>query len=208
MKHSCAGVILSGGLSSRMKGFNKAYLKIGNSSLIERILDTLKYHFSEILLVTRDPEIYNQSDLGGDIKRDLKIANDILEVRSPLTGIHAGLVNMRADYAFCIGCDTPFLKKEVVEILISAIEPWADVVVPFSDTYFQPLCAVYSKRCINLIEQQLSRGDPKVDHLFAKVSLKKIPYEQFEEIDNNLISFFNVNTPEDLRNAEQLLIEK
>jgi molybdopterin-guanine dinucleotide biosynthesis protein A len=196
---ACAGVVLSGGLNTRMEGHNKAFFELDGRRFLDRILDTLRYHFNEIILVTREAALYQEWDL--------KIVHDILDVRSPLTGIHAGLVNAKAGYAFCIGCDTPFLKKSAVELLINELETGIDIVVPVSGSYFQPLCAVYSKQCSPIIEEQLRRGDLKIDHLFSKVALKKIPYEKFKAVDPYLLSFFNVNTPEDYREAEKLLTE-
>jgi len=198
MALTCSGIILSGGLNSRMKGKNKAYLKIGDSRFLDRVTGTLRECFNEILLVTKDPAAYTR------VQKDIKITKDISDIHSPLSGIHAGLSNMEADYAFCIGCDTPFLKGEVVEILVNEIEPNADVIVPYSGTYFQPLCAIYSKRCAPSIEGQLSKNDLKVDNLFSKIRIKTIPYEIFQQVDEDLISFFNVNSPQDLEYAEQL----
>ena len=199
MAITCSGIILSGGLNSRMKGKNKAYLKIGGSQFIDRVAGILKECFDEILLVTKDPSAYTR------LQKDIRIIKDISDIHSPLSGIHAGLSNMEADFAFCIGCDTPFLKKEIVEIIVHEIEPGADIIVPYSGTYYQPLCAIYSKRCAPLIEAQLSEGDLKVDNLFAAAKIKTIPYETFQKEDKELISFFNVNSPEDLQYAEQLL---
>ena len=199
MSPTCSGIILSGGLSSRMQGINKAFLQIGGIRVLDRVIDTLKALFDKILLVTKDPSLYT--------KWDVKIVRDILEARSPLSGIHAGLVNMETNYAFCMGCDVPFLKKEVIQILMNAIQPGMDVIVPFSGTYYQPLCAVYSKRCVPVIEAQLKGGDLKVDNLFDKVNVRTIPYERFKRVDDELISFFNVNSPADLQYAEQFLIE-
>ena len=67
------------------------------------------------------------------------------------------------------------------------------------------MCAVYSKRCIPFIERQLNSGDLKADHLYEQIKLKKVPYERLETIDPELKSFFNVNTPEDIRVADRLL---
>ena len=181
-----------------MQGRNKAYLEVGDLQFLDRVTRTLRKSFDEILLVTKDPSAYPQ--------KEIRIITDVLAVQSPLSGIHAGLSNMEADYAFCIGCDTPFLKKAVVEILVNEIKPGTDVVVPYSETYFQPLCAVYSKRCAALIEAQLNEGDLKVDNLFAAVKIETISYEIFQKVDKDLISFFNVNSPEDLQYAEQLLL--
>ena len=199
MLPSCAGIILAGGRNSRMNGTNKAFLRIGGAYCLDRILDSLHCCFSEIILVTKEPENYHS--------RKFRIVKDILNVQSPLSGIHAGLVNMTTDFAFVIGCDTPFLKTELVKMLMEEIDPDSDVVVPFSETYFQPLCAVYSKRCIPYIESRLLQNDLKVDNLFLKVSLKKILYEKLMEVDSQLISFFNINSAEDLMAAERMLME-
>jgi molybdopterin-guanine dinucleotide biosynthesis protein A len=199
MTVTCSGIILSGGLNSRMKGKNKAYLKIDGARFLDRVAGILRECFNEILLVTKEPAAYTQ------LQKDIKIIKDISDIHSPLSGIHAGLSNTAADFAFCIGCDTPFLKREVVEILVQEIEPRADIIVPYSGTYYQPLCAIYSKRCAPLIEAQLSEGDLKVDNLFAAAKIKTIPYEAFQKEDKELISFFNVNSPEDLQYAEQIL---
>ena len=182
-----------------MKGRNKAYLEIGGIRFVDRIIKVFRACFDEILLVTKDPAAYNR------LAEDIRTIRDISDIQSPLSGIHAGLSDIDSGYAFCIGCDTPFLKKEVVEILIEEIDPAADIIVPYSGTYYQPLCAVYSKRCVLFIEAQLRDGDPKVDNLFAEVKVKTVPYEKFQTVDKNLISFFNVNSPEDFEYAKRLL---
>jgi molybdopterin-guanine dinucleotide biosynthesis protein A len=195
----CAGIILSGGLNTRMNRRNKAFLQLGGHRFLDRVIVTLKGLFSEIILVTKNVSFYE----GWDIK----IVGDIFDVYSPLAGIHAGLANTEADYAFCIGCDTPFLKSALIELLMNELEPGVDIIVPVSGSYFQPLCAVYSQKCRAIIEKQLRAGDLKVDRFFDQVVVKKIPYEKFKKVDPDLLSFFNVNTPEDLKQAEKLLVK-
>jgi len=194
---TCAGIILSGGLNTRMNQRNKAFLQLGGHRFLDRMLVTLKALFSEIILVTKNARLY-----GG---LDLKIVKDQFDVHSPLAGIHAGLANTEAEYVFSIGCDTPFLKSAVVELLMNELEPGVDIIVPVSGSYFQPLCAVYSQKCRPIIEKQLRAGDLKVDHFYNNVVVKKIPYEKFKTVDPDLLSFFNVNTPEDFQQAEKLL---
>ena len=84
-----------------------------------------------------------------------------------------------------------------------SIESQADIIVPYSGQYYQPLCAVYSKRCIDTIESQLKLHDYKVDNLFANMNVKTISYDRFKQVDNRLLSFFNVNSPEDFQYAER-----
>ena len=189
----CAGIILAGGRNIRMDGQPKGRLRIAGKSFLDRIAAAVGTCTGELILVTRDPEHY--------VDWPFRIVEDVFQVRSPLSGIHAGLLHMDAEVAFVSSCDTPFLHPAVVRMLIDQTDDTSDIVVPASGTYFQPLCAVYSRVCVRLIERQLSRGDPKVDHLFDEARVKSIAYEQLQSVDPQLNSFFNVNTPSDLAAA-------
>ena len=192
----CAGIILSGGLNTRMGGRNKAFLNLDGRSFLDRIIASLEACFQEILIVTREPDLY--------VDWPARVVTDILDARSPLTGIHAGLARMNSDFAFVTSCDTPLLTKEVIEVIVREIAPDTDVITPVEGTYYQPMCAVYSRRCAPVIEKLLGRHELKVDRLYAQVHLKTIPYERFRAVDPSLRSFFNVNTPEDLQTARRM----
>jgi molybdopterin-guanine dinucleotide biosynthesis protein A len=190
-RFNCAGIILSGGLNARMGGRNKAFLELDGQSFLERLLSQLNACFQENLIVTREPLHY------AGIRGSATVTRDILPVRSPLAGIHAGLTRMHSDFAFVTSCDTPLLSKNVIDIIIQETSADVDVVTPVQGTYFQPMCAVYAKRCTSAIEDMLEHGELKVDRLFDRVRLKTIPYEKFQAVDPELRSFFNVNTRED-----------
>lgn len=187
---TCSAIILAGGLNSRMEGRNKAFLEVGGQTILDRLLSTLGEVFDEILLVTRQPSNYK------DLPNKIKVVTDIYDKRSSLTGVHAGLTYSEAFFAFIVGCDTPFLAPAVVRLLIDEIEPTSDVIVSSFDTYYEPLCAIYSKRCLPYIEAQLNTDDFKIVNFFDKVNLKTIPPEKLKKVDPDLHSFFNVNTPE------------
>ena len=193
----CCAVILSGGRNKRMGGRNKAFLDVGGQSILDRQLAGLQPFFSEILLVTRQPELYAAIPV--------HVVGDLYEARSSITGIHAGLVHSQAGYAFVVPCDTPFLQPAMIEMLLDELEPACDVVVPFLDGHYEPLCAVYSKRCIPIIEDQLNRGDYKILDFFGQMNVKTLPTERIKAADPQLLSFFNVNTPTDHLTCQQLI---
>ena len=197
MQNRCAGIILSGGLNRRMQGRNKALLELDGRSFLERIVTNLTGCFEQLLLVTKKPEFYKSISF--------RTVKDIINVHSPLAGIHAGLVNIDADYGFCTSCDTPLLKTDLVRILINEIDPDFDVIVPSSGSYFQPLCAVYSKQCIPIIEKYLKDDEVKTDGIYEMLRVKTIDYRQLQTVDPLLESFFNVNTPEDLKLVGQTI---
>jgi molybdenum cofactor guanylyltransferase len=197
MKHACSGVILSGGLNKRMEGKNKALLSVGGQTILDRLQAAFEGLFHEVLLVTKDPLKY--------LAWDLKIVTDLLPTRSSLTGIHAALFHVSTPHAFITACDTPFLKTGLIRILLDELEPKWDVVMPVTGQGSQPLCAIYSKRCIEPIEDQLRNGDPKILNFFSEIKVKEISEERLRVADPDLASFFNINTPEDLRTVEEIV---
>jgi molybdopterin-guanine dinucleotide biosynthesis protein A len=90
---------------------------------------------------------------------------------------------------------------------LDELEQKWDVVIPVTEQGHQPLCAIYSKRCIKPIERLLENNDPKISNLFSKVRVKEIPEEQLRSADPELVSFFNINTPKDLDDAVKDMVE-
>jgi len=196
MRNNLTGVILAGGQNKRFSGMNKAFIRIGGKRILDRIYGIYNALFKEIILVTNDPLQY--------LEWDLQIVADLFPMRGSLTGIHAGLFYMTTPYAFFAACDTPFLKKELVGTIIDALDPQFDIIIPETDKGFEPLCAVYSKACLKPIEQQLFAKEFKIQKLFRKVGVKKLSEKSLRKSDPNLLSFFNVNTPDDLNKAENI----
>jgi molybdopterin-guanine dinucleotide biosynthesis protein A len=133
------------------------------------------------------------------------IVSDIFPVRSSLTGIHSGLFYAGHPFAFFSACDTPFLRKEVVESVLEQIDQADDLVIPQTSKGFEPLCAAYSKRCLKPAEEHLRANKLKIQLALQKSRIRRIPEERLREKDPELVSFFNVNTPEDMARAEQML---
>ena len=196
MKYPYAGIILAGGLNRRMDGRNKALLSVGDQSIVGRQIELFEELFEQVILVTNQPlEFVSWEGL---------IVSDLLPVRSSLSGIHAGLFYTRFSHAFIAACDMPFLKREMIQLLIKNLEPKWDVIVPVTKEGYQPLCALYSKRCLKIIEDQVSKGDMKISKLYSKIKVKKIAEESLRQIDPDLISFFNINTQEDLALSQKM----
>jgi molybdopterin-guanine dinucleotide biosynthesis protein A len=196
MDTSCSGVILCGGLSSRFEGANKALLSIAGRRILDRIYRVFEGLFDEILLVCNRPLQF--------LEWDATIVTDLFDVRSSLTGIHAGLFYARHPYAFFTACDTPFLKREIVELIVSGIEPHVDIVMPDTAAGREPLCAVYSKRCLKPAEAALKRDRLKIQRVFRRLRTRTISEKALRAVDPELTSFFNVNTPRDLEGAEMI----
>jgi molybdenum cofactor guanylyltransferase len=197
MKNDCTGVILAGGRNSRFSGNNKALISVAGKRILDRIHEVFTNLFDNIMLVTNDPLQY--------VAWDFDIVTDIFPIRSALTGIHTGLFYVPTPYAFFTACDIPFLKKELVEILLDGLEPGIDIVIPETSQGFEPLCAIYSKHCLKPIEEHLLKRSFKIQQIFQSVRVKKIPENLLRTVDPELASFSNINTPDDLSKAEERL---
>ena len=198
MTYPCTGVILSGGLNTRFNGQNKAFIRVGQKRMLDRLYDVFSDLFDDIILVTNHPLKF--------LDWDLTIVTDIFSVRSSLTGIHAGLFYMKHPFGFFSACDTPFLKKELVESLIERIENSTDIIMPETSAGFEPLCAIYSKRCLKQADQHLKENKLKIQLAFRGHRIKYIPESVLLQKDPELISFFNINTPDDLAQAEEMVV--
>ncbi|CAB1056570.1 Molybdenum cofactor guanylyltransferase (EC [Olavius sp. associated proteobacterium Delta 1] len=196
MTHPCTGVILSGGLSTRFNGQNKAFISVGGKRILDRLYSIFSDLFDEIILVTNDPMQF--------VEWDLTIVTDIFPVRSSLTGIHAGLFYMKNQFAFFSACDTPFLEKGMVEVLLENIDRNIDIIMPETSAGMEPLCAIYSKRCLNTAENHIKQNKFKIQRALRNHRLKKISETVLRSKDPALTSFFNINTPEDLATAEKI----
>ena len=196
MSIPCTGVILSGGLATRFNGKEKALMRIDGQRIIDRIYDVFKDLFDEIILVTNNPLQF--------LEWDLDIVTDLFDVRSSLTGIHAGLFYARHPYAFFTACDAPFLKRELIEIILAGIDAKTDIVIPETSAGLEPLCAAYSKRCLSPAEQHIKQKKLKIQLAFRKCRTKTISEKILRTKDPELISFFNINSPEDLEQAKEM----
>ncbi len=199
MKKECTGVILAGGKNSRLPGKKKGLRKIGGSMIIDRIYKTLESVVDEIIIVTNDPVEFS--------RWDALIVSDIHPSRCALAGVHAGIYYASCDKVFITACDTPFIKKDVVEYIISCSDSKHDVIIPEGEGGLEALLSVYSKACLPLIEKNLKADLYMIKKFYPKNRVKQIPLEKLKEIDPLMESFFNINTPTDIARAN-IMIKK
>jgi molybdopterin-guanine dinucleotide biosynthesis protein A len=188
MHSDITGVILAGGKSSRM-GVNKSFLKLGNQTIIERLVDLMKSIFSEIIIITNTPDEYKFLNI--------PLYEDIYKWKGPLAGIHSALIHSKSERIFVLACDLPFVSKEMIEYILDY--PTAKpVVFCQAGGFHQPLVGIYSKSILPNVENFLSSNDfsDKSFHTFLKtIDVEIIHPENLPFYKEEL--FFNLNTTED-----------
>ena len=187
------GIILAGGKNLRM-GQNKALLQVHGQRIIDRTKSIFVDLFDEIILVTNSP--FDYLDL------NLRTVTDLYQEKGALGGVFTGLFHATHRYAFVAACDMPFLNKALISHLISLSRGF-DIVVPKTEDGWQPLHAVYSQKCLPFMEDLLLKGNLKIIDFFHRMKKREVPSEEISLFDPRLLSFLNLNTPEDLARIQE-----
>lgn len=191
-------IVLAGGKSLRL-GHEKALETVGNKSLIQRVVFSLGFFDSDIIIVTAAKQSLPRSI---DYPK-LRMVTDAYPGRGPLGGIYTGLAVSDSFHNLVVACDMPFLNRALLDYMIQ-VSAGFDLVVPRSGNMVEPLHAVYSKGCLAPIESLLKQGSLSIRELFASVRVRYLEAAEINRFDPKHLSFFNVNTGADLKTAREI----
>lgn len=209
MYQDITAIILSGGKSTRM-GENKSFLKIGDITVIEHIVYIMKSIFSNIIIITNEPELYEFLNV--------RTFSDIYKNAGPLAGIHSGLINTATEKNFIISCDLPLMTAEMINCIVDYPTDRL-ITVPKADGYVQELCGVYSKSLIPAIENIIT-GVESIESRNSEQTKRKCKVHQLiNSVPVTIIEspeilagykeniFLNMNKPEDYDLIKGILSE-
>ena len=191
-------VVLAGGMSRRL-GRNKAVELFDGETLIRRAIGRMRQVARNIMVVANDESRVAELDLPNDVAAVL----DEYPGKGPLAGIYTGLNASSTEWAVFCACDMPFLSPNLYRALLSNRDRY-DAVVPIVDGRPEPVHAAYSRACLGPIGDKLVANDLKIAGFFQNVSVRYFSEDELRAIDPNLLSFFNINTQQDLEMAVSL----
>lgn len=195
------GVILAGGLASRMGGGDKGLLPLGDSTLLDQVIDRLRPQVADLSL-----------NANGDAERFLALGLPVIPdsvdgFAGPLAGVLAGLdwaAALGADSIVTAAADTPFFPCDLVPCLQLAAEGMAHPLALAATPDLKrgkarhPTFGLWPVALREDLRAALQDGVRKVvmwtDRHDGRIAM--FPDEA---------AFFNVNTPEDLIRAEAML---
>ena len=192
------GIVLAGGKSRRL-GRNKAIEPIGGKPLIWRVIGLLSCITDQTVVVVNEKEAVSVLPMPDATK----VALDIYPNSGALGGIFTGLSVAESKWSVVVACDMPFLSLTLIEHMLTLTDGY-DVVVPVLQDRLEPIHALYSKACLPHMERQLQSRRLKIVDFFADVKVNYLTQEEVEKKDPQHLSFFNVNTREDLDRARAL----
>jgi molybdopterin-guanine dinucleotide biosynthesis protein A len=194
-------IVLAGGKSLRL-GRNKYLETIGDKSLIQWVIDRLAIVSAEIIIATAHGE---EIPCSSNVR--LRTVPDIHPGKGPLAGIYSGLIASSSPCAIVVSCDTPFVSVGLLEYMTRTC-PGFDIVVPRMKEKIEPLCAVYSKNCVDPIRELLKQNELKIIELYPIVTVRYMEEAEIDRFDPEHLSFFNINDQVDLDKARRLAAEK
>ena len=194
-------VLLAGGNNSRM-GQNKPLLSYDGKTFLERLVTAFS-SYDEIILSAKTEsqcEKYRSALKTNDAPAKIKFISDKNQDKGPLEGIRRALTESKNEFVFICASDMPFATNAIPEYLAEFFCSDYDCYVPTICGRAEPLCAVYKKSVLPVIEKQMQDNELKISRLFEKVPVKFIPVEK-SCLDKKL--FLNVNTPEEYANLRK-----
>ena len=190
-----SAIVLAGGSSKRL-GQDKALVKLGARTLIEIVL--------EKLLRISDDVILSTDDFGKFAFLSVRMVRDLYNEAGVLGGLYSGLRAAKSPFAVVVACDMPFLNLDLLRSMIIRA-PGHDVVVPRLSTGIEPLHAIYARTCLEPIRETLEDGRLRVVDFWDRVRVRYLDENEIEALDPKKLSFFNINTPEDLDRAREMM---
>jgi molybdopterin-guanine dinucleotide biosynthesis protein A len=190
-----AGVILVGGQSMRM-GRSKAALPFGRQTMLDRLVELVRPAADVILIVAGVGQ-----ELPG-LPARTRLVRDEEYDRGPLGGLAAALAATGPDIeaVFVTACDSPFLRPALAARLFELLGS-SSVSIPWTGDRLHPLTAVYRTSVLPTVRAQLAQGKLRLIDLIPLLPTRRVTPAELADVDPQMQSLRNINTPEEYQLA-------
>ncbi|MCX7703115.1 MAG: molybdenum cofactor guanylyltransferase [Planctomycetota bacterium] len=191
--------VLAGGKGRRAGHRSKPLIQISDGlRLIDLIIARLKESccFEKILVVGEPTLITSGAEVFADCEEFAGCG--------VLGGLLSALVISDKDWNFVCGCDMPFIEPQLIRFLKERVDDGYDVVFPQWGGYAEPLFAFYNRRVIEAGRRLIFDRNYSLTSLIKAV--RSLPVEEalLRGADEELLSFFNINTDADIKRAREI----
>ena len=182
-------IVLAGGLSQRM-GQNKALLLWQHSSFLAHLIDCCAGFFGKVLLVVKDPALYQEFCGGG-----VSLVADLNPDRAAMVGVYSGLVYSDTPWNFVVAVDMPHwdraqIRRMMFETHTASCDHCAPVgVLPVCQGRIHPLKGFYHRDILSTLTQTVDDKKYNLTKYLESQSVKLL------ESDQKFVA--NINTPHD-----------
>ena len=199
-------IVLAGGVSRRL-GQDKRHLRLWGAAgptLLEYVVGIVARLCADVVVVLNDPDAWNSLPA--------RLVPDVYANGGSLGGIYAGLLAAEHEYALAVACDMPFLNPALIGAMLAHPRNY-DVLVPRSlqpgaarnALDVEPLHTIYAKACLDPMRATLESGQRQIAAFFPAVRVAYVEPDETRRYDPTGRSFLNVNTPEQMAEAQREL---
>jgi molybdenum cofactor guanylyltransferase len=214
-----AALILAGGSAKRFQTSNqhwqdKALVEVDGKSLLVHVIENLKATVDEIVVCVNDEQRIAQYKQFLE-KQAVGVVRFVVDqqdspVKGPLLAIASGLQSVNDEYCLIVPTDMPFLKPKVADYLLEACKNY-NVTVPIwpDGTLETLLMALERESCVKIAQTLCALNRANADGIIRGSSKLHLvsPLQQIRSLDNELKSFVNINSQEDLASLKTRSIE-
>ncbi|MCR5626579.1 MAG: molybdopterin-guanine dinucleotide biosynthesis protein B [Lachnospiraceae bacterium] len=172
-------------------GKNKALIQLNNERMIDRLIREFK-GFDETLISANDRAPYEDTGC--------PVLPDEHKNIGPIEGLRQVIKAAGNEYVFVCACDMPFLSAELIEFVSEFISGDYDAYVIKSEDHIEPLCAIYSKAVLPVIEELIEKGEYRLRGILDRVRTKYISLK-YTVFDEKVVK--NINTKEELKEVRE-----
>lgn len=199
-----SAIILAGGFSRRF-GSDKGLVVLANKPLVVHVIERISPVVDEVLLVVSS-EIQKQS-FEPILENKAKLIIDKDDSQSPLIGAITGFETAKGEYSLLLPCDTPLVSTKIVQFFLDLCTNRSAVIPRWPSGYIEPLQAVYhTKSALTAAKKALAAGSMNMRSMIDNLmGVRYVSTMVLEQMEPELVTFFNVNTPQDLQKASAIL---
>jgi molybdopterin-guanine dinucleotide biosynthesis protein A len=199
-----SAIVVAGGGSSRF-GHDKGLVELAEKPLVLHLVDKLLDVSDEVVVVVNSNQ--QATKFAAVIRQKAYIVADAADVQTPLAGALVGFDSVHSEYTLLLACDTPFLSPQILSLLMDICVNKSAAIPKWPNGNIEPLCAAYHvERAVEAARKALNRGKLDMRSMIAEMrSIRYISTLVLQQRDPELLSFFNINTPSDLKRAEAII---
>ena len=220
--------VLAGGHSRRM-GSPKPMLRLGSSSIVERVTAAARPLGAPVVLIAAPPTLLPEEPgaphtlISSDPESrgsphpndepsladflaslDLPVYCDLEPDRGPLGALQTAFELTGSAEILLLACDLPFVTTAFLQFLLDRRPLTADALVPRSELGPEPLCALYSISCRASLARALRGPNLSIRRFVDGLDADVLHQSEYEHLDPESLLFTNLNTPEDYQRARDL----
>ena len=181
------GFVLAGGLSSRM-GEDKSLMFFRGKPLIMYAIEALS-PLCEKVIISSNHLAY---DFTG-----CEVWPDELPVQASINGLYSCVKRSETDWNFILTCDMPFTGSQLLTYLSDQAHGEDAVIPVHGQGLVEPLCGLYNRSALNLLEQQVKAGQYSILRFLQSIRCRYVKVGPEQEFYHKEM-FSNLNSPADL----------